>query len=351
MVSSSVRILGWGRRSGTVSSLIAPPFHRSTRRACGSGSSRRSVMFTSPGRVRSSCLRSLSVVVGASQTAPRSSPSARIAARSCSERALGRAAPRRGGGGLAAGELGLGVGVLAEGLFPFGFQAAGDQPVVRVDGPVAALGPGRVVAGLLHLAVPLGEGGVVAVFELPGGGQAGLQRGGGERGQECFGDGGVDGLPADVHVPGAAAVDQVAGTLAVVVWDPAKPEAGSAERLVCDRDVTGGGIDVEFFGEKARMMGGAAALAAQTGAALMPVILWFEGDHWGVHVHEEIPVPAEGDRKQQAMMMMMMMMMMMQDVARLFEAGIRAHPQDWHMLQRVFVADLDPERLRRAAGS
>ena len=136
----------------------------------------------------------------------------------------------------------------------------------------------------------------------------------------------------------------------VRVWDPAKPEAGSAERLVCDRDVTGGGIDVEFFGEKARMMGGAAALAAQTGAALMPVILWFEGDHWGVHVHEEIPVPAEGDRKQQAMMMMMMMMMM-QDVARLFEAGIRAHPQDWHMLQRVFVADLDPERLRRAAGS
>jgi lauroyl/myristoyl acyltransferase len=49
--------------------------------------------------------------------------------------------------------------------------------------------------------------------------------------------------------------------------------AGKAIGLVCDRDVTGGGIDVEFFGEKARMMGGAAALAAQTGAALMPVIL------------------------------------------------------------------------------
>ena len=42
---------------------------------------------------------------------------------------------------------------------------------------------------------------------------------------------------------------------------------------------------------------------------------------------------------------------MMQEVARLFEAGIRAHPQDWHMLQRVFVADLDPEQLRRAARS
>jgi phosphatidylinositol dimannoside acyltransferase len=39
---------------------------------------------------------------------------------------------------------------------------------------------------------------------------------------------------------------------------------------------------------------------------------------------------------------------MTQQVARLFEAGIRAHPQDWHMLQKVFVADLDPARLAAA---
>jgi lauroyl/myristoyl acyltransferase len=114
--------------------------------------------------------------------------------------------------------------------------------------------------------------------------------------------------------------------------------------LVCDRDLTGTGIEVEFFGETARMMGGAAALAVQTGAALMPVILWFEGDHRGVHVHQEIPVPAGGDRMQKAAAMM-------QEVACLFEAGIRAHPQDWHMLQHVFAADLDPGRLRRTAGS
>ena len=120
--------------------------------------------------------------------------------------------------------------------------------------------------------------------------------------------------------------------------------AGKTVGLVCDRDVTGRGMEVEFFGEKARMMGGAAALAVQTGAALVPVILWFEGDGWGAHIHEEIPVPAGGDGQQKAAAMM-------QEVARLFEAGIRAHPQDWHMLQRVFVADLDPGRLRSAAGS
>jgi phosphatidylinositol dimannoside acyltransferase len=120
--------------------------------------------------------------------------------------------------------------------------------------------------------------------------------------------------------------------------------AGKIVGLICDRDVTGGGMEVEFFGEKARMMGGPAALAVQTGAALMPAILWFEGDHWGVHIHEEIPVPAEGGSKQKTAAMM-------QQVARLFEAGIRAHPQDWHMLQRVFVADLDPGRLAAAKGA
>jgi KDO2-lipid IV(A) lauroyltransferase len=96
---------------------------------------------------------------------------------------------------------------------------------------------------------------------------------------------------------------------------------GETVGLVCDHDVTGRGMEVEFFGEKARMMGGAAALAVQTGAALMPVILWFEGNQWGAHVHEEIPVPAEGDGKQKAAAMM-------QQVARIFEMGIRAHPQD-----------------------
>jgi phosphatidylinositol dimannoside acyltransferase len=118
--------------------------------------------------------------------------------------------------------------------------------------------------------------------------------------------------------------------------------AGKVVALPCDRDVTGTGIEVDFFGEKARMMGGAAALAVQTGAALMPATLWFEGDHWGVHIYKEIPVPAEGDKKRKTAEMM-------QRVAEVFEVGIKAHPEDWHMLQRVFVADLDPARLAAAA--
>ena len=118
--------------------------------------------------------------------------------------------------------------------------------------------------------------------------------------------------------------------------------AGKIVCLPADRDVTGGGIEVDFFGEKARMMGGSAALAVQTGAALFPAVMWFEGDGWGLHVDAEIPVPAEGDRRHKTAAMT-------QQLAYAFEAAIRQHPQDWHMLQRVFTADLDPVRLAAAA--
>jgi len=117
--------------------------------------------------------------------------------------------------------------------------------------------------------------------------------------------------------------------------------AGKVVVLVADRDVTGTGIEVDFFGETCMMSPGSAALAVQTGAALMPAVLWFEGDGWGVNLSPEIPVPRIGSRREQVAGMM-------QEVARFFEAGIREHPQDWHMLQPLFVSDLDPERQAAA---
>jgi len=116
--------------------------------------------------------------------------------------------------------------------------------------------------------------------------------------------------------------------------------AGHVVVLIADRDVTGTGIEVDFFGEKCMMQPGAAALARQTGAALRPAVLWFEEGGWGARIGEEITVPAVGSRREQTAAMM-------QEVARFFEDGIREHPQDWHMLQPVFVSDLDP--ARRAA--
>ena len=54
--------------------------------------------------------------------------------------------------------------------------------------------------------------------------------------------------------------------------------AGRLVCLPCDRDLTASGVEVTFFGEAARMAAGPAALAVQTGAALMPVTLWCEGE-------------------------------------------------------------------------
>jgi KDO2-lipid IV(A) lauroyltransferase len=114
--------------------------------------------------------------------------------------------------------------------------------------------------------------------------------------------------------------------------------------LVADRDLSNTAVEVDFFGEKALMPAGPAALAVQTGAALMPVSCWFVGeDEWGAHIYDEIPVPASGDRREKVAVMT-------QQMATVFEEAIREHPEDWHMLQRIFVADLDPERLARSRG-
>ena len=114
--------------------------------------------------------------------------------------------------------------------------------------------------------------------------------------------------------------------------------AGHMVCLLCDRDLTESGVEVDFFGEKARMAAGPAALAVQTGAPLHAVTLWFTEDGWYAHASPAIPIPADGDRKAKAVAMT-------QQLASAFEKGIAEHPEDWHMLQRVFISDLDPARL------
>jgi phosphatidylinositol dimannoside acyltransferase len=118
-------------------------------------------------------------------------------------------------------------------------------------------------------------------------------------------------------------------------------------RLVClvsDRDLSAAGVEVQLFGEAARMAAGPAALAEHTGAALMPVTLWFQGEDWGARIYPEIPVPATGDQREK-------IAAMTQRLASVFEQGIKEHPQDWHMLHKIFVADLDPVRLARRVGA
>ncbi|HEY6795586.1 MAG TPA: phosphatidylinositol mannoside acyltransferase, partial [Kineosporiaceae bacterium] len=110
--------------------------------------------------------------------------------------------------------------------------------------------------------------------------------------------------------------------------------------LLADRDLTATGVVVRLFGEQARMATGPASLALVSGAALFPVSIHYERlpagapARWGtvVHFHPEVPVPADGDHAER-------IARMTQACADALAEGIAAHPEDWHMLQRVFVAD------------
>ncbi|RKS09923.1 KDO2-lipid IV(A) lauroyltransferase [Nocardiopsis sp. Huas11] len=109
--------------------------------------------------------------------------------------------------------------------------------------------------------------------------------------------------------------------------------------LLADRDINGGGPEVDFFGEKARMPSGPASLALNTGAALMPVSLWYDGPYWNIRVHDEIPVAPGVHRTQRVQDTT-------QALAHVFQDAIAEHPEDWHMLQTVFSADHDADRAR-----
>jgi KDO2-lipid IV(A) lauroyltransferase len=114
--------------------------------------------------------------------------------------------------------------------------------------------------------------------------------------------------------------------------------AGEAVCLVADRDLSRHGVQVRFFGEPTRMPAGPALLAATTGAALMPVHLYFDGAGWGQWIGEQIEL-GEGDLRTKVQRAT-------QALASAFEARIAEYPQDWHMLQRLWLADLDQDRLR-----
>jgi lauroyl/myristoyl acyltransferase len=115
--------------------------------------------------------------------------------------------------------------------------------------------------------------------------------------------------------------------------------------LLADRDLTASGVEVEFFGARTRFPAGPAALALRTGAALLPVTLWYGDDGgWVVRIHPEV-VPSAGGPRGGAIADMT------QQVARAFEESIRAHPQDWHMLQRLWLDDLDLSDPRRAGAA
>jgi KDO2-lipid IV(A) lauroyltransferase len=117
--------------------------------------------------------------------------------------------------------------------------------------------------------------------------------------------------------------------------------AGGVTCLLVDRNLGSGGVPVSFFGRTATLPGGAALLAAQTRAALVPTVCQFTGRGWRLVFSPEIPVDGPGRLKDRVVGAM-------QSVADAFAGSIGQQPEDWHMLGRIWP-DVPPDPAAGAA--
>ena len=124
--------------------------------------------------------------------------------------------------------------------------------------------------------------------------------------------------------------------------------SGGLVPLLADRDLTDSGVEVTLCGHAARMAGGPAALALATGAPLHPVTVTYEPApttdpggtgrpdpaSYGVVLTfaPAVAVPEDGTRAEK-------IQAMTQACADVLGETLRTHTEDWHMMQKVFVAD------------
>jgi phosphatidylinositol dimannoside acyltransferase len=103
--------------------------------------------------------------------------------------------------------------------------------------------------------------------------------------------------------------------------------------LLSDRDLTGDGVEVEFFGEKTTLPAGPATLSLRTGAALVPTAVYFQTGrkHLGV-IGPPIPVERKGRLRED-------IARITQEIAHVFEDRIKRAPEQWHLLQPNWPSD------------
>jgi KDO2-lipid IV(A) lauroyltransferase len=112
---------------------------------------------------------------------------------------------------------------------------------------------------------------------------------------------------------------------------------GHLVALVADRDLSKSGIDVQFFNHPARMPAGPAVLAIKNGAVLLTAFVNYTKR--GIHItFDEIEVPSNGTQEEKVSYIV-------QKSADNFSRGIADFPQDWHMLQRIWIDEDFKERM------
>lgn len=114
---------------------------------------------------------------------------------------------------------------------------------------------------------------------------------------------------------------------------------GEIVGLVSDRDLSGTGVAVEFFGEATTLPGGAAMLSLRTGAPIFPAAIYdVPGGHHEVVIRPPLDPPGPGRLAERVEAL----------TARLageLEELIRRAPEQWHVLQPNWPSDADQGRL------
>jgi KDO2-lipid IV(A) lauroyltransferase len=108
--------------------------------------------------------------------------------------------------------------------------------------------------------------------------------------------------------------------------------AGAIVPLLADRDLSTRGVQVTFFGGRTRMPVGPALLALRTGAPLYTVSMWNDPDRPRGRLAGPLPVPGPDEGS-----LGVRVRLLTQQVADGMAKGIAEYPQDWHMLQRLWL--------------
>lgn len=117
--------------------------------------------------------------------------------------------------------------------------------------------------------------------------------------------------------------------------------------LLADRDISGSGIEVDLGTRRALVAAGPAALATKLERPLFAACITYENETptgADIRVRCVGPINADGQERPGLNRVEALTQAWVDD----FAAMMATKAQDWHMMQRVYVEDLDPERLARA---
>lgn len=103
--------------------------------------------------------------------------------------------------------------------------------------------------------------------------------------------------------------------------------------LLCDRDVSGDGIEVEFFGERTTLPAGPATIALRSGARLVASTCYFDGLHHRGIANPPIDTSRQGRFREDVSRVTQLL-------ATELEGLIRLAPEQWHLLQPNWPSDL-----------